>query len=88
MHSASQAGRTLTWQLVCSRAFIRAVMEDPDYPVTSPTFTLQNIYDEHEGEQLCIRTSLCRANAGWGPAQDPLQALHSELVCRSRDTPL
>lgn len=37
----------------CSRAFIRAVMEDPDYPVTSPTFTLQNIYDEHEGEECC-----------------------------------
>ena len=33
----------------CSRAFIRAVMAAPDYPVTSPTFTLQNIYDEHEG---------------------------------------
>ena len=35
--------------VLCSRAFIRAVMEDPDYPVPSPTFTLQNIYDEHEG---------------------------------------
>ena len=34
---------------VCSRAFIRAVMEDPDFPVPSPTFTLQTIYDEHEG---------------------------------------
>ena len=33
----------------CSRAFIRAAMDDPDFPVTSPTFTLQNIYDEHEG---------------------------------------
>lgn len=30
--------------LICSRAFIRAALRDPNAPVPSPTFLLQNIY--------------------------------------------
>ena len=33
----------------CSRAFIRAAYEDDTLPVPSPTYLLQNIYDELEG---------------------------------------
>lgn len=34
----------------CSRAFIRAVEEDDELPVPSPTYLLQTIYDEHAGK--------------------------------------
>ena len=33
----------------CSREFIRAAYGDPYMPVPSPTYLLQNIYDELEG---------------------------------------
>lgn len=32
---------------VWSRAFVRAAAEDPELPVPSPTYLLQNIYDDH-----------------------------------------
>jgi len=32
-----------------SRAFIRSVMQDGGFPVPSPTYLLQNTYDEHTG---------------------------------------
>ncbi|KAI8472474.1 MAG: hypothetical protein J3K34DRAFT_413790 [Monoraphidium minutum] len=35
-----------------SRAFIRAAAEDPSLPVPSPTFLLQQIYEEHEGPPI------------------------------------
>lgn len=35
--------------MLCSRAFIRAVAQDPELTVPSPTFLLQLVYDEHEG---------------------------------------
>ncbi|KAG2486484.1 hypothetical protein HYH03_014788 [Edaphochlamys debaryana] len=37
---------------VFSRAFIRAVAEDDFLPVPSPTFLLQNTYDEHDGPPI------------------------------------
>ncbi|GIL74121.1 hypothetical protein Vretimale_4926 [Volvox reticuliferus] len=37
---------------VFSRAFIRAVAEDDFLPVPSPTFLLQNTYDEHQGPPI------------------------------------
>lgn len=35
----------------CSREFIRAAYGDPYMPVPSPTYLLQNIYDEAEGNR-------------------------------------
>ncbi len=35
-----------------SRAYIRAAVGDPDLTVPSPTFLLQQIYDECEGAKL------------------------------------
>eukprot|EP00193_Tetraselmis_chui_P004818 CAMPEP_0177754234 /NCGR_PEP_ID=MMETSP0491_2-20121128/1900_1 /TAXON_ID=63592 /ORGANISM="Tetraselmis chuii, Strain PLY429" /LENGTH=243 /DNA_ID=CAMNT_0019269603 /DNA_START=153 /DNA_END=884 /DNA_ORIENTATION=+ len=35
-----------------SRAFIRSVMEDDTFPVPSPTYLLQNTYDEHTGAPI------------------------------------
>jgi len=35
-----------------SRAFIRATAEDEDLPVPSPTYLLQNIYDQHKGPPI------------------------------------
>ncbi|PNW76120.1 hypothetical protein CHLRE_12g547000v5 [Chlamydomonas reinhardtii] len=37
---------------VFSRSFIRAVAEDDFLPVPSPTFLLQNTYDEHQGPPI------------------------------------
>jgi tRNA threonylcarbamoyladenosine biosynthesis protein TsaE len=37
---------------VFSRAFIRAVAEDDFLPVPSPTFLLQNTYNEHQGPPI------------------------------------
>jgi hypothetical protein len=34
----------------CSRAFIRAAAQDSSLPVPSPTYLLQLIYEEQEGE--------------------------------------
>ena len=51
----------------CSRAFVRAAMDDPDFPVPSPTFTLQNVYDEHQGAPTaCCARRLRR----WQPPAD------------------
>ncbi|KAK9819615.1 hypothetical protein WJX72_000319 [[Myrmecia] bisecta] len=37
---------------VFSRAFIRAAYEDQSTPVPSPTYLLQNVYDEYEGPPI------------------------------------
>ena len=41
---------------MCSRAFIRAVDGDDALEVPSPTYLLENVYDEHEG--TCSTTTL------------------------------
>ena len=35
--------------IVCSRAFIQHALDEPNMAVPSPTYLLQNIYDELEG---------------------------------------
>ncbi|CAL8461935.1 g1466 [Coccomyxa elongata] len=42
--TASHQGKS-----VFSRAFIRAIADDQDLPVPSPTYLLQNTYEEHDG---------------------------------------
>ena len=41
--------------LCCSREFIRSAYDEPDLPVPSPTYLLQNIYDDLEGTRLTGR---------------------------------
>eukprot|EP00884_Botryococcus_braunii_P004690 jgi/Botrbrau1/14221/Bobra.0254s0010.1 len=41
-----------TGKTAFSRAFIRAAAGDPDLPVASPTYLLQNIYDETDGPPI------------------------------------
>ena len=38
----------------CSRAYIRALAQDEELPVPSPTYLLQNTYDETEGTPYCL----------------------------------
>lgn len=61
------------------RQFVRAACGDDDLPVPSPTFLLQNIYDQAEGELLeealrCNKgsKSLNRARCNCRPAHPPL----------------
>lgn len=48
-----------------SRAFIRTAADDEELPVPSPTFLLQNIYNDHAGAwgsshcMLCAHVSSC-----------------------------
>ena len=65
----------------CSRAFIRAVEEDDELPVPSPTYLLQNIYDEHAGKtfgspapnHLHSLTSAAQQASKLGACSCPLQ---------------
>ena len=43
----------------CSRAFIRWALAEPSMPVPSPTYLLQNIYDDVEGATCATRQPLC-----------------------------
>ena len=43
-------GGGLTGPSLCSRAYIRAVEEDDQMPVPSPTYLLQNVYEYDDGE--------------------------------------
>ena len=46
-------------QLICSRGFIRFAAEDDELPVPSPTYLLQQIYDDHPGVLGYSKGLLC-----------------------------
>lgn len=50
---------------ICSRAFIRAAAKDEELPVPSPTFLLQNIYTDHQGENGSTAVTNQRPTLGY-----------------------
>lgn len=80
MHYPIKAAR-YSW---CSRAFIRAIAEDPDLPVPSPTYLLQNTYDEHDGGRANSLVTACRHI----DCMEPLSPCPDDLACHCTGPPV
>ncbi|KAI3428791.1 hypothetical protein D9Q98_007610 [Chlorella vulgaris] len=63
-----------------SRAFIRAAADDDELPVPSPTFLLQNIYNEHPGPPI-HHFDLYRLTQQYDLARLDLQSSFTQAVC-------
>ncbi|KAI7841418.1 hypothetical protein COHA_004813 [Chlorella ohadii] len=74
LHGSVGAGKSYF-----SRAFIRAAADDEELPVPSPTFLLQNIYNDHAGPPI-HHFDLYRLTEGYDLARLDLPASFSQAV--------